>query len=183
MRPNERIFLALLTVPLAFLLTAAAPTAPTAPTADPGLVTLESFFGGSLGAGLVALVIYAVRLILDRFVPSRADARQSLSVLIEGLQSMVALLQAEKESDAKTLADRQARIAMLESEALTSYKTRGELQAEIIELRTRIAQRDRHIQQLVDLLASKFGVSVAGYDSDLLNFTFAVVSEPPGSSR
>ena len=142
---------------------------------DPAF-SIESFVGGGAGAAFVGVVLYIGKLLLDRFVPSRADARASLDILITGLQSMVNTLHAEKESDSKMLAERQARITLLENESLAGYQLRADLQAEIIELRARQAQRDHHIQQLVDLLASRYGVSVEGYESDTLKFHY-----PPAS--
>lgn len=146
--------------------------------ADP-MFSIESFGGGAAGAAFVAVVVYLGKLLADRLIPSRSDARASLDTLITGLQSMVNTLHTEKEYDSKTLADRQARISLLESEALASYQLRATLQTEIIELQARNAQRERQIQQLVDLLASRYGVTVEGYESDILKFQFSALPAPP----
>lgn len=131
---------------------------------------LNSLVGGGAGATLVGLIFYVGKLILDRTIPSRSDARANITILLEGLQSMVKVLQDEKLADAKRLADRQVRIDQLEEESDVNYQRRAEMQAEIIELRSRVAQKDRHIRELTHML-TQLGASVVGLDGDYLEVT------------
>jgi chromosome segregation ATPase len=143
-------------------------TAPVA--AAPAGLDLNALVGGGAGAGAVGLVFYIVKLVLNRTVPSRSDSRANITILLEGLQSMVKVLQDEKASDAKRLTDRQARIDALEDEADISYARRAEMQADIIELKARVAQKDRHIRELSHML-TQLGATVVGIDSDNLEIT------------
>jgi uncharacterized coiled-coil protein SlyX len=83
---------------------------------------------------------------------------------------MVRVLQDEKAGDAKRLADRQARIDTLEEESGVSYLRRAEMQADIIELKARVAQKDRHIKELSHML-TQLGAKVVGLDTDNLEIT------------
>lgn len=110
-------------------------------------------------------LIFVGKLILDRTIPSRSDARANVSLLIEGLNNMVKVLQAEKISDAQRLADKRTRIDVLEAAADKDYDRISELRAEIIDLRNRLAQKDRHIATLVAELR-KIGAVVTGLDKE-----------------
>ena len=136
----------------------------------PVAIDLNSILGGSAGATLVGLIFYVGKLILDRTIPSRSDARANITVLLEGLQSMVKVMQAEKDADAKRLADRQARIDILEEASGADYARKAELQAEVIDLRVTVARKERHIKELVHMLTS-LGAKVDGLDSDNLEIT------------
>lgn len=141
-----------------------------APAASSGAFDLNSLVGGGAGATLIAVIFYVGKLILDRTIPSRSDSRANITILLEGLQSMVKVLQDEKAADAKRLTDRQSRIDSLEEESDTNYVRKAEMQAEIIELRARVAQKDRHITELVHML-TRMGARVVGLDADYLDIT------------
>ncbi len=138
--------------------------------ADAAVIDLNSIVGGGAGATLVGLIFYVGKLILDRTIPSRSDARANISILLEGLQSMVKVMQAEKDADAQRLKDRQARIDILEEASDTDYSRKAELQAEIIELRATVARKERHIKELVHMLTA-LGAKVVGLDTDNLEIT------------
>lgn len=142
----------------------------TAAGESPIALDLNALIGGGTGATAVGIIWYIGKLILDRTVPSRSDARANITILLEGLQSMVKVLQDEKEADAQRLKDRQARIDILEGESDTNYVRRAEMQAEIIELRVRVAQKDRHIRELVHML-TQLGAKVVGVDTDNIEIT------------
>lgn len=137
---------------------AADPEAAAAPLFD-----LNTLVSGGTGATLMAALIFVGKLILDRTIPSRSDARANVTMLIEGLNNMVKVLQAEKLADAKRLADKRDRIDVLESAADRDYDRIKELREEIIDLRNRLAQKDRHINTLVTELR-KVGAQVTGLD-------------------
>jgi chromosome segregation ATPase len=143
-----------------FLLAAPTPT-PAAP------FDLNALLAGGTGTIVVGAVYYIIKLIFEKAIPSRSDSRANITILLEGLQSMVKVLQDEKAGDAKRLADRQARIDTLEDESETSFTRKAEMQAEIIELRARVAQKDRHIRQLVHML-EQLGATVSGLEEDTL---------------
>jgi chromosome segregation ATPase len=126
---------------------------------------LNTFVSGGAGAAIMGAVIFAGKLILDRTIPSRSDARANVTLVLEGLNNMVKVLQEEKVADAKRLEDKQSRIDMLESAADKDYDRINELRNEIIDLRQRLAVKDRHINNLVSELR-KFGVMVTGIDLD-----------------
>lgn len=136
----------------------------------PGVIDLNALVGGGAGATLVGIIFYVGKLILDRTIPSRSDSRANISILLEGLQSMVKVLQDEKNADAERLANRQARIDALEEESYINYSRKAEMQAEIIELKARVAQKDRHIKQLAYML-SQLGAEVGGLEEDTLEIT------------
>lgn len=140
-------------------------TAAENPTLD-----LNALVGGGAGATLVGILFYIGKLILDRTIPSRSDSRANITILLDGLQSMVKVLQDEKTADAKRLADRQDRIETLEKESDLSYTRRAEMQAEIIDLRARVAQKERHIRELAHMLV-QLGAKVTGLDDDTLEIT------------
>lgn len=122
---------------------------------------LNSIISGGTGAGLVALAIFIVKLVLDRTVPSRSDARANVSLVLEGLSNMVKVLQEEKLADSKRLSEKQARIDVLENDDIKNYDIIRELRKEISDLESRLALRDRHLQTLVMELR-KFGVEIIG---------------------
>lgn len=124
---------------------------------------LNTLVSGGTGATLMAAVIFVGKLILDRTIPSRSDQRANVTLLIEGLNNMVKVLQEEKVADARRLTDKQARIDALEQAAEKDYDRISELRAEIIDLRNRLAQKDRHINTLVSELR-KVGAQVSGLD-------------------
>lgn len=138
--------------------------------ASSGALDLNALVGGGAGATLVAIIIYVGRLILDKAIPSRSDARANVTILLEGMQSMVKALQTERDADAARLKERQQRIDQLEQSSESDYKKKAELQAEVIELRAAVARKDRHIRQLVSMLV-QLGAKVMGLDSDNLEIT------------
>lgn len=142
-----------------------------APAGTPISLDLNSIVGGGAGATLVGIIFYVGKIILDRTIPSRSDARANITMLLEGLQSMVKVLQDEKAADAQRLADRQSRIDALEEEADVSYLRKAEMQAEIIELRARVAQKDRHIKYLVHMLGQLGATVVGGIDTESIEIT------------
>lgn len=141
-----------------------------------GFVDLNSLVGGGAGAALIGILYYVGRIIVDRTIPSRSDTRANITILLEGLQSMVKVLQDEKEADARRIADRQKRIDELEHESTVSFHQRAEMQAEIIDLRARVAQKDRHIRQLVSML-TQLGAQVESLDTDVIEITLPAESE------
>ena len=137
-------------------------TSVTAEAVAPTL-NLDSLVSGGAGAALLAAVIWIIKLVADRYVPSRSDARANVGMVLEGLNNMVKVLQEEKLADAKRLLDKQARIDVLETAADKDYDRISELRAEIIDLRNRLAVKDRHINTLVSELR-KFGAQVSGLE-------------------
>lgn len=130
---------------------------------------LNTLVTGGTGATIMAAVIFAGKLILDRAIPSRSDARANVSMALEGLQQVVKVLQEEKTSDSKRMLDKQARIDQLEDAADKDYDRIIELRTEVIDLRNRLATKDRHITLLIAELR-KLGAHVSGVsmeDSDL----------------
>jgi predicted RNase H-like nuclease (RuvC/YqgF family) len=143
-------------------------TAPDAAAA--AAVDLNSLVSGGAGTVIIGLLYFAIKLILDRTIPSRSDQRASTSLLIEGLNNMVKILQEEKESDARRLQTKQERIESLETASDKDYEKIKELRAEISELRERLATKDRHIQTLVSELR-RFGSIVTGVELPDLTIT------------
>lgn len=142
----------------------------TANQAASGDFSLNSLVSGGAGTLIVGLVYFAIKLILDRSIPSRSDARASTSLLIEGLNNMVSILQEEKTSDAARLMAKQERIESLENSSDKDYEKIKELRVEINELRERLAIKDRHIQTLVAELR-RFGSVVTGLDLEQLSIS------------
>lgn len=143
-----------------------------APELAPG-IDLNSLVSGGVGASVVAAILYVIKLILDRTIPSRSDARANVTLVLEGLNNMVKVLQAEKFADSDRLKDKQGRIDLLEEASDKDYARISELRAEVIELRTRLAVKDRHINTLVTELR-KLGAQVTGLeleDFELLEVT------------
>ncbi len=136
-------------------------------------VNLNTLVSGGVGAGVVSGVIYVIKLILDRTVPSRSDARANVTLVIEGLNNMVTVLQEEKKQDAERLDEKQKRIDLLQEAAEKDYDRITELRQEIIDLRTRLATKDRHINSLVAELR-KLGRTVTGLD--LVDADVAVIT-------
>lgn len=131
---------------------------------------LNSLISGGLGATVVSAIIYVIKLVLDRTVPSRSDRRDSVNLVLDGLNRMVKVLQEEKIADAKRLADRQARIDQLEESADKDYDRISELRAEVIDLTGRLATKDRHINLLISELR-RLGATVTGSDIDDIQVT------------
>lgn len=131
--------------------------------ADPFMIDLNSLMTGGTGAAFMAALIFVGKLIADRTIPSRSDARANVTLVLEGLNNMVKVLQEEKLADSKRLDDKQARIDVLEAAADQDYDRIQELRTEIIDLRQRLAQKDRHINTLVSELR-KLGAHVAGLE-------------------
>lgn len=138
-------------------------------------VDLDTIIGGGAGAALMAALIYTVKLVLDRTVPSRSDSRASVSLVLEGLTNMVKVLQEEKLSDAKRLADRQSRIDSLEGEADKDYERIKDFRNEVIDLTTRLSTKDRHINILITEL-NKLGAQVTGMDIDILTVQHTTIT-------
>lgn len=126
---------------------------------------LNGIISGSTGAALVALVIFVVKLVLDRTIPSRSDTRANVSLVLEGLSNMVKILQEEKLADSERLRQKQERIDELETDDAKNYDTIRELRKEIAELRDRLDLKERHIQTLIFELR-KFGVEIIGVATD-----------------
>lgn len=124
---------------------------------------LNALISGGSGATLMAALIFVGKLIADRTIPSRSDARANVTLVLEGLNNMVKVLQEEKVADSKRLDDKQKRIDVLESAADQDYDRIQELRGEILELRQRLAQKDRHINTLVSELR-KLGAHVSGLE-------------------
>lgn len=124
---------------------------------------LNSIITGGAGATFMAALIFVGKLIADRTIPSRSDARANVTLVLEGLNNMVKVLQEEKVADSKRLADKQSRIDVLEAAADQDYDRIRELRAEIIDLRQSLAQKDRHINTLVSELR-KLGAQVVGLE-------------------
>lgn len=141
--------------------------ADTPAVSDALALDINSFLSGSAGATLIFILYNVGKMLLDKFVPSRADARANISIVLEGLNSMVKVLQDEKVADAQRLADRQKRIDDLEAASEKDYERLSELRAEIIDLRARLAQKERHINYLIYEL-QKLGAIVSGVTSDTL---------------
>lgn len=137
---------------------------------DPIALNFNALLSGGAGATFIFIIWYVARLILDRTIPSRSDARANISIVLESLQSMVNVMQVEKLADAKRLEDRQKRIDQLEESSDADYKRKAELQADIIDLRARLAQKERHIRELIHTLTS-LGAKVVGVDTDTLEIT------------
>jgi len=134
---------------------------------------LNDIISGGTGATIMAALIFVGKLILDRTIPSRSDQRANVTLVLEGLNNMVKVLQEEKTADAKRLADKQARIDALEAAAEKDYDRISELRAEIIDLRNRLAQKDRHINTLVAELR-KLGAQVSGLDLEDLEASIEI---------
>lgn len=135
----------------------------TGTTASVGGFDLNGLVSGGAGATLAGLLYFVVKLVLDRTIPSRSDARANVSMVLEGLNNMVKVLQEEKTADAKRMTDKQNRIDQLEQAADKDYDRITELRNEIIDLRTRLAQKERHINTLVSALR-RLGAQVTGVD-------------------
>jgi chromosome segregation ATPase len=137
--------------------------APAAEAAGGLAFNLDTMVSGGVGAAVVSAIIYVVKLILDRTIPSRSDARANVGMVLDGLNNMVKVLQEEKLADAKRLSDKTDRIELLESAADKDYNRISELRAEIIDLRNRLATKDRHINTLVSALR-RLGAQVTGLE-------------------
>ena len=137
--------------------------------ADPSVgglsIDLNGVISGGAGASIVALVVWVCKLVLDRTIPSRSDARANVTIVLEGLSNMVKVLQEEKIADAKRLADKQARIDVLEAAGDKDFETIGELRKEILDLRHRLQTKERHIQILAHQLRL-LGAQVTGIELD-----------------
>lgn len=135
----------------------------------------NTILSGGTGAAVMGLLIFVIKLILDRTIPSRSDNRASVTLVLEGLQNMVKVLQDEKLADSKRLEDKQNRINTLEKDADTDYNTIQELRNEISELKSRLALRDRNIKILISEL-QKLGATVTGIDLNDLDSSQIVVT-------
>lgn len=135
-----------------------------------GTFSLNSLVSGGAGTVIVGLIYFVIKLVLDRTIPSRSDTRASTSLLIEGLNNMVKILQEEKESDSKRLAAKQERIGVLEMASDKDYEKILDLRGDINELRDRLAVKERHIATLINELR-RFGSVVTGMDLENLTIT------------
>ena len=156
-----------------------------APGGGAGGITfdLNGIISGGTGAGLFALIAFVIKLVLDRTIPSRSDARANVTIVLEGLSDMVKVLQEEKIADAKRLADKQERIELLEGSSEKDFETIAELRKEILDLRHRLQTKDRHIKILVHQLrllgATVTGIELA-VDEDFENLEITI---PPTTTR
>lgn len=140
------------------------------PIAADGSINLNSLVSGGAGTVIVGLIYFVIKLVLDRTIPSRSDTRASTSLLIEGLNNMVKILQEEKESDSRRLQAKQERIGELEKANDKDYEKILDLRKDVNELRERLAVKERHIATLVNELR-RFGSVVTGLDLDDLTVT------------
>lgn len=127
------------------------------------VIDLNGLVTGGTGAAIMAALLFAGKLVLDRAIPSRSDARASQSLVLQGLQQLVKVLQEEKVADATRLQNKQDRIEQLEKAADLDYDRIKELRAEVIDLGNRLATKDRHITLLVGEL-KKLGAHISGID-------------------
>lgn len=141
-----------------FVATAAAAAA----SASPG-IDLNGIIGGGGTAVILGVAYYIAKLIVDKRVPSRSDSHASQELVLDSLSNMVKVMQEEKIQDADRLRAKQARIDELEQNADTDYDRLRDMRAEIVELRDRLAQKDRHIRILV-LELRRLGAVVTGIE-------------------
>ena len=137
--------------------------------------------GGSSGA-IVGAVLIIIKLVVDRTLPGRSDQRANVQITLDSLNNVIKVLQEEKTADAKRLEDKQARIDVLEVEAEKDYDRISELRGEIIDLRQRLAVKDRHITALVSQLR-RLGVVVAGIELDDTNLEITFTQEEIQATR
>lgn len=138
-----------------------------APGGGAGGITfdLNGIISGGTGAGLFALIAFVIKLVLDRTIPSRSDARANVTIVLEGLSNMVKVLQDEKIEDAKRLLAKQERIELLEGSSEKDFETIADLRKEILDLRHRLQTKERHIQILGHQLRL-LGATVTGIEPD-----------------
>ena len=156
-----------------------------APGGGAGGITfdLNGIISGGTGAGLFALIVFVIKLVLDRTIPSRSDARANVTIVLEGLSDMVKVLQEEKIADAKRLADKQERIELLEGSSEKDFETIAELRKEILDLRHRLQTKDRHIKILVHQLRL-LGATVTGIElAEDEDFEHLEITIPPTTTR
>jgi hypothetical protein len=130
-----------------------------------GGFSLNSILLGSGGAGILGLIIWVVKFIIDRAIPSRSDARATTGQVLETLQNTIKILQEEKIGDQQRMKDKQDRIDMLEESSEQDYDKISDLRNEILDLRNKVSQKDRHIRILV-LELRKLGAQVTGVDEE-----------------
>lgn len=142
--------------------------------AEPGgegsIINLNGLVSGGVSTAVILAVVYIIRLIADRTIPSRSDSRASQALVLEGLNNLVKVLQEEKKADGDLLRKKQDRIEALEDSANADYDRIRELRNEILDLTERLAQKDRHINTLVIELR-KLGAQVTGIDLDAIEVT------------
>jgi chromosome segregation ATPase len=155
---------------LLVLLVASSATPAPAPAAPGNPFDLNTIISGGTGATIIGALWYIGKSIFDRALPSRSDARASTQLVLEGLNSMVKVLQEDKIADSERLAAKQKRIDELESAADVDYDRIRELRDEILDLQTRLNQKDRHITTLVRELR-RFGAQVTGLDLEDIEIT------------
>lgn len=160
-----------------FFLTLAETAAETEPALD-----LNAFVSGGSGVGVVGALFILVKLVLDKTLPGRSDQRANVQIMLESLNNMIKVLQDEKAADAKRLEDKQARIDALEDEAEKDYDRISELRAEIIDLRQRLAVKDRHINALVSQLR-RLGILVTGVELEDTNLEITFTKEEIQDAR
>lgn len=131
---------------------------------------LNTIVSGGTGATVVGVLFLISKSIFDKAMPSRSDARASTSLVLEGLNNMVKVLQEDKEADRLALSKKQVRIDELEKAADVDYDRIRELRDEILDLQTRLSQKDRHINTLVRELR-RVGAEVTGLDLDDIEVT------------
>lgn len=133
---------------------------------------VNAWLSGAAGAAVLGGIIWLIKFILDRAIPKRSDARAQVSLALDGLKSVVEVLQEEKAADAARLEAKQKRIEYLESAANRDYDRISDLRAEIIDLRRRLATKDRHIAQLIYHL-ERLGVKVSGENGEDIEITIS----------
>lgn len=146
-------------------------------TAEPVLDNPDSvspIVSGGLGSALTLVVIYIVKLIADRFVPTRSDSRASMQMVVDSLKQAIDTLAADKEADSGRYIKLQNRVDELEQEAARDYEVIRALREELGELRERLHKKDQSILSLVAELR-KLGATVTGVDLETLTPEIKVV--------
>jgi hypothetical protein len=130
-----------------------------------GVFSLAGLISGLGGVGAGSLLVWVVKLVLDRTIPSRSDNRASASLVLDSLSNMVKVLQEEKKEDADRLKAKQDRIDQLELDADTDFARVQDMRKEIMELQARLAKKERHIRILV-LELRRLGATITGLDEE-----------------
>lgn len=128
---------------------------------------LNGFLSGAAGASILAGIVFIVKLMFDRLVPTRTDKRGDVAQAFDVLKEISSILRAEKKEDAERLQVKQARIDVLELESEKDYNLIRELRTEITELQKRLATKELHIQQLTEQI-ERLGARVIAGDEDLV---------------